>query len=76
MHTSLNGGMAKLAVKREVFLVFLKWWWEKDLNLVLNEIRVGFQQRHADFAQGIDRVGLGNFPEPAQVPEGVLELAA
>ena len=30
------------------------------------EIHVGFQQRHADLAQGIGDVGLGNFPEPAQ----------
>ena len=40
------------------------------------EIHVGFQQRHADFAQGIGNVGLGNFSEPAQVAKGVLELAA
>ena len=40
------------------------------------EIHVGLQQRHADLAQGIGDVGLGNFPEAAQVAEGVLELAA
>jgi len=40
------------------------------------EIHVGFQQRHADFAEGVGDVGLGNFPEPAQISEGVLELAA
>ena len=40
------------------------------------EIHVGLQQRHADFAQGIGDVGLGNFSEPAQVAKGVLELAA
>ena len=40
------------------------------------EIHVGLQQRHADFAQGIADVGLGNFPEAAQIAEGVLELAA
>ena len=40
------------------------------------EIHVGFQQRHADFTQGFGDVGLGNFSEPAQVAEGVLELAA
>ncbi len=40
------------------------------------EIDVGFEQRHADFAQGIGDVGLGNFAEAAQVFEGVLELAA
>src|ERR1017187_2454444 len=39
------------------------------------EIYVGFQQRHADFAQGIADVGLGYFPEPAQVAESVLEFA-
>ena len=40
------------------------------------EIHVGLQQRHADFAQGIADVGLGDFAEAAQVAEGVLELAA
>ena len=40
------------------------------------EIHVGFQQRHADFAERVGDVGLGNFPEPAQVAKGVLELAA
>ena len=40
------------------------------------EIHVGFEQRHADLAQGIGDVGLGNFSEPAQIAEGVLELAA
>ena len=40
------------------------------------EIHVGFEQRHADFAQGVAGVGLGNFAEAAQILEGVLELAA
>ncbi len=40
------------------------------------EIHVGLQQRHADLAQGIGHVGLGDFSEPAQVPERVLEFAA
>ncbi len=40
------------------------------------EIHVGFEQRHAHFAQGVADVGLGNFAEAAQVAEGVLELAA
>ena len=40
------------------------------------EIHVGLQQRHADFAQGIADVRLGDFAEAAQVAEGVLELAA
>ena len=40
------------------------------------EIHVGFEQRHADFAQRIADVGLGNFAEAAQVAKGVLELAA
>ena len=40
------------------------------------EIDIRFQQRHADFAQRIGDVGLGNLPEPAQVAEGVLELGA
>ena len=40
------------------------------------EIHVGFQQRHADFAQGIADVGLGDLAEPAQIAEGILELAA
>ena len=40
------------------------------------EIHVGFQQRHADFAERITRVGLGNLAEAAQIAEGVLEFAA
>ena len=40
------------------------------------EIHVGLQQRHADLAQGIGDVGLGNFAEAAQIAEGVLEFAA
>jgi hypothetical protein len=40
------------------------------------EIHVGFQQRHADFAERVCDVGLGNFSEPAQVSKRVLELAA
>jgi hypothetical protein len=40
------------------------------------EIHVGFQQRHADFAQRVGHVGLGDFSEAAQVAKGVLELAA
>ena len=40
------------------------------------EIHIGFQQRHADLAEGVGDVGLGNFSEPAQISEGVLELAA
>jgi len=40
------------------------------------EIHVGVKQRHADFAQGIADIALGNLAETAQVFEGVLELAA
>ena len=40
------------------------------------EVHVGFQQRHADFAERVARVGLGNFAEAAQIAEGVLEFAA
>ena len=40
------------------------------------EIHVGFQQRHAHFAQGVADVALGNFSEAAQIAKGVLELAA
>ena len=40
------------------------------------EIHVGFQQRHAHFAQRVADVALGNFSEAAQVLEGVLEFAA
>ncbi len=40
------------------------------------EIHVGLQQCHADFAQRLGDVGLGNFSEPAQVAKGVLEFAA
>ena len=40
------------------------------------EIDIGLQQRHADLAEGIGDVGLGDFAEAAQVFEGVLELAA
>jgi len=36
------------------------------------EIDVGFEQRHADFAQGIGDVALGDLAEAAQVAEGVL----
>src|SRR5205814_1983266 len=40
------------------------------------EIHVCVQQGHAHFAQRIGDVGLGNLSEPAQVFEGILELAA
>ncbi len=40
------------------------------------EIHVGFQQRHAHFAQGFPDVFLGDFSEAAQVPERILEFAA
>jgi hypothetical protein len=40
------------------------------------EIHIGFQQSHPHLAQGVADVGLGNFPEAAQVLEGVLELGA
>ena len=40
------------------------------------EIDVGFEECHADFAQGVGGVALGNFAEAAQIFEGVLEFAA
>ena len=40
------------------------------------EIHVGFEERHADFAQGVADVALGNFSEAAQILEGALELGA
>ena len=40
------------------------------------EIDVGFEQSQTHFAEGIADVGLGNFAEPAQIAEGVLEFAA
>jgi hypothetical protein len=40
------------------------------------EIHIGLEQRHANFAQGVAGVGLGNFAEAAQIFEGVLEFAA
>jgi hypothetical protein len=40
------------------------------------EIHVGFQQGQPHFPQGLARIGLGDFAEPTQVPEGVLKLAA
>ena len=39
------------------------------------EIHIGFEQRQAHFAQRVADVGLGDFSEPAQVAECVLELA-
>ena len=40
------------------------------------EIHVGFQQRQPHLAQGLAGVGLGDLAQAAQVPEGVLQLAA
>ena len=40
------------------------------------EIHVGFEQRHAHFAEGVADVVFGNLAEAAQVAERVLELAA
>src|SRR5438132_113984 len=40
------------------------------------EIDVRFQQRQAHLAQGLPNVGFGDFPQPAQVPKGVLEFVA
>ena len=38
------------------------------------EIHVGFEQRHAHFAQGVAGVALGNFSEAAQISKGVLKF--
>ena len=40
------------------------------------EIDVGFQKRLAHFAQRVARVFLGDFPQSAEVPERILQLAA
>ena len=40
------------------------------------EIDIGVQQRHAHLAQGLARVGLGDFAQAAEVAEGVLQLLA
>ena len=40
------------------------------------EVDIRFQQCHADIAQGVRNVGIGNFAETTQVAKGVLQLAA
>jgi hypothetical protein len=40
------------------------------------ELDIGVQQGEADVAQGITHVRLGDFSEPAEIAEDVLELAA
>jgi hypothetical protein len=40
------------------------------------KIDIRFEEREADLAQGLARVGLGNLPQASQVAESVLELAA
>ena len=37
------------------------------------EVDIRLQERHAHFAQGIGGIGLGDFPQSAEIAEGILE---